>query len=119
MINYIIAGILILFAAYGIYRYTKKLKNGCCGGEVDTPKRIKAPDKNLKNYPICKVVQIEGMTCNNCAINVENGLNSIGEVYAKVELKNKLAKVYMKSDIDNNLIKSTIFKKGYSVKSIM
>ncbi len=118
MANYIIGGILILLAAFGIYRYVKKMRNGCCGGEVDTPKRIKAADKNLNNYPICKIVQIEGMSCNNCAINIENSLNSLDGVYAKVELKNKLARVYMKSELDSSLIKSAVFKKGYSVKSI-
>lgn len=118
MINYVIVGILILAAAYSVYRYIKKIRNGCCGGEVDTPKRIKTADKNLENYPIQKTVQIGGMTCNHCVINVENALNSLDGVYAKVELKNKRARMHMKWDIDNSTIENAIVKKGYSVKSI-
>ncbi len=118
MINFIILGLIILAAVFSVYRYIKKIRNGCCGGEVDTPRKIKPADKNLKNYPIHKIVQIEDMTCNNCASNIENALNSLDGTLSKVEPKNKLARIYLKSDIDDSLIKDTITKKGYSVKSI-
>lgn len=72
MINYIILGFIILAAIYSVYRYVKKIRSGGCGREVDTPKNINPPDKNLKNFTIHKTGQIEDMTCNNCASNIEN-----------------------------------------------
>ncbi len=58
------------------------------------------------------------MTCGNCANHVENALNSLDNVYAKVDLKKNLANVRMKIDMSEEILKGSINKAGYSVKYI-
>ena len=47
--------------------------------------------KKLKNIIGQKRVQIEGMTCEHCKNRVENALNRLEGVSAKVNLKKKTA----------------------------
>ena len=51
--------------------------------------------KKLKNIIGQKRVQIEGMTCEHCKNRVENALNRLEGVSAKVNLKKKTAVVSM------------------------
>ncbi|NRW85700.1 heavy-metal-associated domain-containing protein [Clostridium beijerinckii] len=58
------------------------------------------------------------MTCGNCANHVENALNSLDNVYAKVDLKKNLANVRMKIDMSEEILKGSVNKAGYRVKYI-
>lgn len=57
--------------------------------------------KNLKNIIGQKRVQIEGMTCEHCKNRVENALNRLEGVSAKVNLKKKTAVVSMEKEVED------------------
>ena len=53
----------------------------------------------MKNIIGQKRVQIEGMTCEHCKNRVENALNRLEGVSAKVNLKKKTAVVSMEKEV--------------------
>ena len=88
-------------------------EGGCCGGS-GKEKLIK-PAK-LEEVIATKVVKIEGMRCENCHRRVQNALNSIDGVNAKVN--GDKAVVKLGRDIDDNEIKKAVTDLGYKVTSI-
>lgn len=65
-----------------------------------------------------KVIEIEGMSCGHCQARVENALNAIEGVQAKVDLKKKQAIVTINSDVDDLTLKEVVTEAGYDVISI-
>jgi Copper chaperone len=65
-----------------------------------------------------KVIEIEGMSCGHCQARVENALNGINGVQAKVDLKKKQAIVTINSDVDDLTLKEVVTEAGYDVISI-
>lgn len=119
MATYILSGIILLIIVFSVRSFIEKLRFGCCGGTIEkSTKRKKINKKELSEYQISKTIYIEGMTCGNCANHVENALNSLDNVYAKVDLKKNLANVRMKVDISEEILKGAISKAGYSAKYI-
>ncbi|MCB6571966.1 heavy-metal-associated domain-containing protein [Eubacterium limosum] len=107
-----IAVIIIL----GVRSYMKRVSSGCCGsGGGGTVKKIRVPDKDKSHYPYRKVLWIDGMVCGNCAANVENALNSLDGVWAKVNLTEKKAEVLMKKPFDDEILKLSVKDSGYTV----
>ncbi|GAA0076496.1 hypothetical protein UT300005_08740 [Clostridium sp. CTA-5] len=113
----IISIIIVLITIFSVKSYMKKLAGGCCGGTVE-PKQRKHKNKNISDYKFSKTIYIEGMKCKNCANHIENELSHLENTFAEVDLKNKLAKVKMKSNIEDQILKRTVEKTGYSVISI-
>ena len=61
-------------------------------------------------------VKVEGMTCNHCKTNVENGLNSLeGIEVEQIDLQNSTVKI-KGSILNDSLIKDTVESLGYSYK---
>lgn len=106
-----IAVIVIL----GVRSYMKRVSSGCCGSGGGTVKKIRVPDKDKSNYPYLKVLWIDGMVCGSCAANVENALNSLDGVWAKVNLTEKKADVLMKKLFDDEILKLSVKDSGYTV----
>jgi len=88
---------------------------GCCGSHEQSLKRKGPFDRNKHNYHYTFSIKIGGMTCNNCAIRVENALNSLSGVMANVSIDTKQAIVYTKDTPNENVIFSTVIKVGYTV----
>ncbi|RLD79220.1 MAG: hypothetical protein DRJ10_09160, partial [Bacteroidetes bacterium] len=60
--------------------------------------------------------KVEGMTCNHCKANVENGLNELTGIYVEaVDLKTSTVKI-KGVNIDHKLVKDTVESLGYSYK---
>jgi len=115
----IICVIIATVVVLGVARYRKNLRSGCCGSDSDpAPKKIRARDRNLDHYPYAKILEIDGMTCRNCETHVQNALNSLNDCFAKVNLGEKRARVYMKEDISDQLLRKTVSAAGYTVMSI-
>lgn len=66
-----------------------------------------------------KKVFIEGMTCNHCAMHVEEALKEVcGIKSAKVDLKGKVAVIELAHDVDDEKIKAAVEDAGYEATSI-
>lgn len=118
MATYIICIIMLLICIYSIKSYANKLTNGCCGAGGDIIKKIKPSDKNISNYSYNYKIRIEGMTCKNCKMRVENAFNEDSNFYAQVNLKEKYADVRSKLKISNENLETIVNKEGYKVISI-
>lgn len=111
-----IIGILLLIIVAAILRANKHFQSGGCCGSGSTTIR----DKKTLTAPKIgeKVMVIEGMHCENCAIRVENALNRLDGVLCKVNLKKKLAVVSFSQAVQEPVLKETVEKLGYTVAEI-
>lgn len=112
MINVIIVILLLVIVFFALKGAKKRLKKGCCGG--GKPIKIKPKDKNASNYAYKFTVYIDGMTCENCKIRVENAFNSVDGCMAKVALKRKSAVVCCKQNLSDEEIRKITEKCGYT-----
>lgn len=118
MANAVIIVLLIIIAVFSIKSYAKKLSKGCCGAGGDSTKKIKVKDKNIANYPFCTVIGVEGMTCVQCKLRVENALNGWDGVWAEVDLGKKSVLVRMKKELSDDKLRGIITSAGYGVTEI-
>jgi len=102
--------VVIIFSLKGTLKHMKG-EGGCCGGSPEP----KVKGKRLKEIKETKVFHIEGMSCDNCRKRIENELNSIDQVNARVSLKNKEAVIKLGTDVDEEILIQHIEKLGYKV----
>ena len=118
MSTVIICLILMIICIYAIQSYTKKLSQGCCGGEAESVKKIQPHDKNKKHYTYCKRMNIEGMTCQNCKKRIENAFCENHNYYMDIHFHKKIGYLYSKIPISDEEIQKTIYSLGYQVSTI-
>lgn len=108
--------ILLLIVVCAVISSAKHFKGegGCCGGGGSV--RIKGD--RIKNVVAVKTMIIDGMHCSNCSSRVQNALNGLGQVNAKVDLNKKQAVVKLGREISDDELKRCIEKCGYSVSGI-
>ncbi|TDW25779.1 Cu+-exporting ATPase [Breznakia blatticola] len=75
-------------------------------------------DKKKGGLPMNKVIHINGMMCANCERHVNNALNALDGVEAKVDLANNLANVTLSKDVDDATLTKAVTDAGYEVTSI-
>lgn len=112
--------ILVVFLALGLVALKgtmKRMLHGCCGGGGPKARRVKVADKNPSHYPYLVTLTIEGMSCSACALRVENTLNSMDGVWAKVNLPKKTASVRAKGRLQEADIRRAVSRAGYFVTS--
>lgn len=107
----IILIVVILFAVRSSLKHMRG-EGGCCGGS--------GPEKKIKRKKLEKIVAekrltIEDMTCDNCRIRVENALNALEHVNAKVNLEKKEAIIKMDAEVSDETLKAAVEKAGYRV----
>lgn len=116
-VNIILILLIVLLAAGGIVSLIKRFNGeSCCSGGPSEVK-VQVQDKNKKNYKYTANLCIEGMKCKNCALRIQNKLNSLNGVWAKVNFKNKTAQLLLKQNNFQATIQNTIEAAGYSVNS--
>ena len=95
----ICAAALVIFAVYRTVQKARgKAKSSCCGTpEVMTKKKVEDTDEN--HYPYRYKLAIDGMRCSNCAATVENTLDEIDGIWARVNLSRKEADVLSKQEM--------------------
>ena len=114
-IIYICFALLIAYAVYGtVQKVRGKSKSSCCGtAESVIPKKVADTDES--HYPHSYMLQIDGMKCSNCAANVENALNAMGDVWARVELGKHRAKVLAKNEKTESDFSKALGSTSYTV----
>lgn len=120
MINTIIIIALVCGIGFAIVTACQRYRKGsaCCGEHEETVARVKSGDRNKKHYPYKATLNIGGMTCENCAIRVENALNSLPDVLASVDIATKKATILTKEPLDEQSIRNAVSQAGYIVMSI-
>lgn len=93
----VLAALLVVWAAYRTVQKARgKAKSSCCGTpEMVTAKKV--DDTDPSHYPYEYKLSIDGMMCSNCARTVENALNELDGVWARVDLGRKEARVLTKT----------------------
>ncbi len=109
----IVCAVIAVICVIGVLKYIKNLKSGCCGSGGDTIKRVKPQDSNADNYGFAYKIVIDGMTCKNCAMRVENAFNEKENFLAKVKLSEKSALVRTKTEIAEKQLRDIVIKAGY------
>ncbi|MBQ8834038.1 MAG: heavy-metal-associated domain-containing protein [Oscillospiraceae bacterium] len=114
--NYIIIGILLVVIAFAVIRTKKHFRGGGCCGSGSTTVRSK---KKLEGPKLGeKMLTVEGMHCENCAVRVENALNRLDGVVCRVNLKKKTAVVSYSVEVSDDALKETVERLGYQVTGI-
>lgn len=65
-----------------------------------------------------KIITIDGMSCGHCQAKVEQALNQIENVTAKVNLKKKQATIDMKGNVTDESLQQAVENAGFVVVSI-
>lgn len=66
-----------------------------------------------------KIIFIEGMSCGHCSKRVEDALKSVKEVKSiSVSLEKKMAEVTLKTNVDNEILKTVVEDVGFEVTNI-
>ena len=63
-------------------------------------------------------LKIEGMSCKNCAIRIENAFNEQEGFYAKVDLGKKSALIRLKVPAAEEMLEQTVSRAGYQVTEL-
>lgn len=108
--------ILVLILILAIRTSIKHMKGegDCCGGPKEKPIKKKISGPVLREV----TVHIDGMHCQNCRVRIENHLNEMDGIVAKVNLNKKAAAISVYKDVDDLEIQNTIEKLGYTVVSM-
>ena len=93
----------------------RKKTSSCCGGCSKCAKANAVADRKRANYPFEIRAEITGMTCQNCAVTVENALNALEGVWAVVRIDTKTARILCKTRPDEEKIRRAIHDAGYGV----
>ena len=113
----VIVALLIVIGFIAVRKYVKNLRHGCCGGSGE--EKVKVADKNAAHYPYSVTLKIEGMRCANCTDRVENALNRLDGIWAKVSLKRAEAVLRSKSVLDDETLRTAVAWAGYRVTEIV
>lgn len=119
MSTWIIVGVVLVACAAAAYSYFRRLRRGdsCCLDGKELIKRVRVADKDKNHYPYGATLSIDGMTCANCALRVENALHGLPGIWAQVDLGKRMASVRSKSPIDADNLRQTVRQAGYIVIS--
>lgn len=110
----VILAIILFFAVKNSIPHFRG-EGGCCGG---SGKEKTVKPKPIENVIETKLVDIEGMRCRNCNIRVQNALNSIDGINAKVNGEKNQATVKLGRNVDDSEIERAVSALGYKVISI-
>ena len=129
MVATIVLGIVIAsILAYGlrtIYRSFFKGEAACCSEScsscsqkaLDDGYRVRA--EKIERFPIHRTIDVDGMTCEKCILNVVRALEKVdGVTLAAASLEKQSALVGLKENVDDDVLREAIRKAGYSAGSI-
>lgn len=110
-----IGALLVVYAIWQtVQRFRGRAKSSCCGGR-EAPARKTVADTDETHYPCRYRLAVGGMHCSHCAVNVENALNAIPGVWAKVQLAKNEADVRTKQPVTEAAFAEALQKAGYTL----
>lgn len=111
----IIGALLIAYALYGTIQKARGKAGSSCCGSAESVLSKPVEDTDESHYPYRYLVSIDGMMCSNCAANVENAINAMGDVWANVNLGRKRADVLSKTEKSKEDFVKALKGTGYKV----
>lgn len=116
--TYIILAVMVLIILYSVISSVKHFKGegGCCGGG-DSEREIRPA--RLDHVIKIRTMSIQGMKCKNCAIRIQNALNSNDHISARVNYKKQTAVIRMDEEVDDSILRNIVQKLGYRVSLII
>ena len=113
----VVVALLVLLVGWAAYQSVRRARKGsaCCGEHEGTVARIGAKDRNPRNYAHETLLEIGGMTCDNCARKVENALNELDGTWATVSIADHTARVRTKEPADMAALRAAVRQAGYVV----
>lgn len=117
MADVIIVLVLVAVVALAVRTVLRRRREGsaCCGPGEAAPERVHVADRNAAHYPYELDLAIGGMTCENCAIRVENALNELPGTWARVSIDTRVAHVRSKDEPDVDALRRAVAAAGYAV----
>lgn len=115
IIIYIVAAALIIYGLYHtVQKFRGKAKSSCCGApEIKSVRKVEDTDES--HYPYQYVLKVDGMKCSGCAANVENALNVLNGVWARVDLGRKEARVLSKRELSREDLNAALSVTSYRI----
>ena len=117
MLLVVILGVAVVLA-FLVARRRARQGSECCGTREEAPVRLRVQDRDKTHYPYATELAIGGMTCENCAIKVENALNGLPGVWATASIGTHAALVRTKEEPDEASMRAVVRKAGYVVTSV-
>lgn len=111
----LVVAVIVVFAIRGTVRKVK-YGGGCCGTKEPVTK-VRVADKDPSHYPYHYALHVDGMTCQNCQRRVENALDKMDGVWAKVDLQKATADVLAKKPYTEDQFRDTVKDAGYILLS--
>lgn len=123
MADIIVTLILMLLIGSAVAYIVKAKKSGVkcigCPAGGSCPGSAKMPKKKLQGPVIGrKTMQISGMHCAHCAMDVTKMLNQIDGVRAEVNLSKGSAKISYDREVGDDVLRDAVEKTGYHVTGI-
>lgn len=107
--------IILLCVCFIALRSTmKRIAHGCCGGGGDSVKKVRAKDTDPSHYAYHYEMEINGMTCSDCKVRVENAFHEEEGYYAVANVKKNQAVIHCKNEADPHTLRSIVYSAGYA-----
>ena len=116
--NIIVLGVIAIGMFFGLRRIAASTHGkSCCsdGASGKKAKRVVVVDTDASHYPYSDELFIGGMSCDDCAQNVANALNTLDDVWATVTYADHTARVRSKRPVDRDTLETAVRGAGYYV----
>ena len=117
--NIVVFVVVAIGLVIGVRRIVDGAVRGksCCSDGKSTvkSKKVVVADTDASHYPYSENLLIGGMSCEGCAHNVENALNGVEGIWARVDLGEKTAHVLSKQPVDVDALDTVVRAAGYYI----
>ena len=116
--NLIVLAVIAVGMFFGLRRIAASTHGkSCCsdGASGKKAKKVVVADTDPSHYPYSDELLIGGMSCDGCARNVANALNTLDGVWATVTYADHTAHVRSKRPVDRDTLETAVRDAGYYV----
>ena len=113
----VIGCILFIVLVFAVKSCCKRIARGCCGQEKSA-KALEAADRSEEHYPYRKYLEVEGMSCENCARKIQNAFHAWPDCWCTVSLQERTVRIRMKTQLEDQKLREIEEKLGYRVIKI-
>ena len=116
--NLIVLAVIAVRMFFGLRRIVASTHGkSCCsdGASGKKAKKVVVADTDPSHYPYSDELLIGGMSCDDCAQNVENALNALDGVWATVTYVDHTARVRSKRPVARDTRETAVRGAGYYV----